>query len=107
MADPTPTGAESMRLDRFLWFARLAKTRSAAQTLAEGGHLRIDGRRIERAHCPVRPGAVVAFPRDGRVIVLRVLALPRRRGPPLEAAASYQLLEPAPAVPVDGAGSPA
>ncbi|MBB3911691.1 ribosome-associated heat shock protein Hsp15 [Sphingomonas desiccabilis] len=107
MADPTPHGAESMRLDRFLWFARLVKTRSAAQALAEGGLLRIDGRRIERAHCPVRPGVVVAFPRHGRVLVLRVLALPRRRGPPAEAAESYQLLEPAPPVPVDGAGQPA
>ncbi|MCC2977521.1 RNA-binding S4 domain-containing protein [Sphingomonas sp. PL-96] len=96
-----------MRLDRFLWFARLVKTRSAAQSLAEGGLLRIDGRRIDRAHCPVRPGVVVAFPRNGRVLVLRVLALPRRRGPAAEAAESYQLLEPAPAVPVDEAGLPA
>lgn len=107
MADPTPHGAESMRLDRFLWFARLAKTRSAAQALAEGGLLRIDGRRIDRAHCPVRPGVVVAFPCNGRVLVLRVLALPRRRGPPAEALATYQLLEPARTVPVDEAGLPA
>jgi len=104
VADPTPHGAGSMRLDRFLWFARLVKTRSDGQALAECGLLRIDGRRIERAHCPVRPGVVVAFPRDGRVLVLRVLALPRRRGPPAEAAASYVLLEPARTVAVDGAG---
>jgi ribosome-associated heat shock protein Hsp15 len=96
-----------MRLDRFLWFARLVKTRSAAQSLAEGGLLRIDGRRIDRAHSPVRPGVVVAFPRNGRVLVLRVLALPRRRGPAAEAAASYQLLEPARSEPVDATVSPA
>lgn len=104
MADPAPANADAMRLDRFLWFARLVKTRSAAQALAEGGLLRLDGRRIDRAHVAVRPGAVLAFARDGDVRVLRVLALPRRRGPPAEAAALYQRLEPGRGAPVDEAG---
>ena len=54
-----------MRLDRFLWFARLARTRSAAQAIAEKGTLRIDGRRIERSAAPVRVGSVLAFPLFG------------------------------------------
>jgi ribosome-associated heat shock protein Hsp15 len=79
-----------MRLDRFLWFVRLAKTRTWAQDLCEGGHLRIDGRRIERAHAPVRPGNIVAFvTHDHQVRVIRVEALPTRRGPPAEARACY------------------
>jgi len=86
-------GGDTIRLDRFLWFARLAKTRSAAQKIAETGTLRIDGRRIERAHAPVRVGAVLAFPHAGNVRVLRVEALPRRRGPAAEAAALYTPLE--------------
>ena len=78
-----------MRLDRFLWWARLTKTRSAAQAIAEGGHLRISGRVIERAHCPVRVGDVLTYPAHGHVRVVRVAALPTRRGPAPEAQACY------------------
>ena len=80
---------QAMRLDRFLWFARLVKTRSLAQSLAEEGHLRIDGRPIDRAHCPVRVGNVLSFPLAGHVRALRVEALPPRRGPAPEARACY------------------
>lgn len=79
----------AMRVDRFLWFARLAKTRTVAQALAESGRLRLDGRRVDRAHAPVRIGSVIAFVRGADVRVLRVVALPGRRGPPAEAAALY------------------
>jgi ribosome-associated heat shock protein Hsp15 len=86
MADAGPT----MRLDRFLWFARLSKTRSYAQALAEGGHLRIDGRRVERSAAPVRVGNVLAFLDHRREVrIVRVEALPGRRGPPAEARACY------------------
>jgi ribosome-associated heat shock protein Hsp15 len=85
---------DTMRLDRFLWFARLVKTRSAAQGLAETGMLRLDGRRIERSSVQVRVGSVIAFPLRGQVRVLRVEALPQRRGPAPEAAGMYQELTP-------------
>ena len=83
----------TMRVDRFLWFARLAKTRSAAQAIAEKGTLRLDGRRIERSAAPVRIGSVLAFPLYGEVRVIRIEALPNRRGPPAEAHACYQDLK--------------
>lgn len=82
--------AETLRIDKFLWFARLAKTRPLAQAMAEDGRLRLSGRRIERAHCPVRIGDVLSFAQGGRVRVLRVLALPARRGPAAEARALYE-----------------
>lgn len=84
MADPA-----SLRLDKFLWFARIVKTRSQAQTLAEDGRLRIDGRVIDRAHAPVRIGDVLSFAVRGQVRVIRVEALPARRGPPAEARLLY------------------
>src|SRR4051812_48554650 len=84
---------ESIRLDRFLWFARLAKTRSAAQAIAEKGTLRLDGRRVERSAAAVRVGAIIVFPAQGKVRALRVEALPKRRGPPAEAAQLYETLE--------------
>lgn len=84
-----------MRLDRFLWWARLAKTRLAAQAVAEGGHLRISGRAVDRAHCPVRVGDVLTWAAHGRVRVVRVEQLPTRRGPAPEAQACYADLTPA------------
>ncbi|HEX8300786.1 RNA-binding S4 domain-containing protein [Sphingomonas sp.] len=90
---------ETMRVDRFLWHVRLAKTRSAAQAIAEKGTLRLDGRRIERSSSPVRVGSVLAFPLYGQVRVIRIEALPRRRGPPVEARTCYQDLTTAPGPP--------
>lgn len=86
--------SETLRLDKFLWFARLAKTRQLAQTLAEQGRLRIGGRVIDRAHAPVRVGDVLSFALYGRVRVIRVIALPRRRGPPAEARLCFEDLSP-------------
>ena len=81
--------AESLRLDKFLWFARIAKTRATAQTLAEKGRIRIDGRVVDRAHAAVRIGNVLSFAQRGQVRVLRIEGLPARRGPPAEARTLY------------------
>ncbi len=81
--------ADSLRLDKFLWFARVVKTRALAQQLAEEGRLRIDGRVVDRAHAPVRVGDVLSFALRGSVRVLKVEALPARRGPPAEARLLY------------------
>ena len=81
--------ADSLRLDKFLWFARIVKTRSAAQALAEEGRIRILGRVVDRAHVPVRVGDVLSFAHRGQVRVLRIENLPTRRGPPAEARAVY------------------
>ena len=78
-----------MRLDRFLWFARFAKTRSAAQALAQTGGVRVDGRRVERGHIPVRIGSTLAFLQGNRVRAIRIERLPPRRGPAPEAQACY------------------
>ena len=89
-----PQPAPSLRLDKFLWYARLARTRSFAQEVAAAGHLRIDRRVVERAHAPVRVGNVLSFPLHDRVRVIRVEALPDRRGSPAEARALYTDLSP-------------
>ena len=84
--------ADSLRLDKFLWFARIVKTRALAQALAERGRLRLNGRVIDRAHAPVRIGDVLSFAQRGEVRVLRVEALPVRRGPAAEARLVYSEL---------------
>jgi ribosome-associated heat shock protein Hsp15 len=83
-----------MRIDKYLFFARLVKTRALAQKLVEEGRFRIDGRVIERAHTEVKTGNVLAFPLHDRVRVLRVEALPNRRGPASEAQTCYTDLSP-------------
>jgi ribosome-associated heat shock protein Hsp15 len=95
--------AEALRLDKFLWFARIVKTRALAQSLAEQGRLRISGRVANRAHTPVRVGDVLSFAMRGKVRVLRVEALPVRRGPPAEARALYTEL---PEGPLTSEGGP-
>jgi len=79
-----------MRLDRFLWFARLSASRSLAQSLAIGGHLRIDGRPITKPATLVRVGHTLTFATHrGDIRVVRIETLPARRGPPIEARLCY------------------
>ncbi|MEM8826067.1 MAG: S4 domain-containing protein [Pseudomonadota bacterium] len=84
-----PTSDCAQRVDKFLWFARLAKTRAEARRLAESRRLRIDGRVISRASACVRPGSVLAFTRADRVRIVRVEGLADRRGPYPEARRLY------------------
>jgi ribosome-associated heat shock protein Hsp15 len=81
-----------VRIDRFLFFIRLARSRTLAQALIETGHARIDGKRVEKPSVDVRIGSIIALPLNGKVRVLRVLNLPGRRGPALEAQACYEEL---------------
>ena len=57
--------------------------------MAEKGRLRLNGRVVDKAHAPVRVGDVLSFARRGAVRVLRIEALPARRGPPAEARSLY------------------
>jgi ribosome-associated heat shock protein Hsp15 len=79
-----------LRIDRFLHCIRLVKSRTLAQALVEAGHVRIDGKRVLKSSEEVRPGQVVALPLRGAVRILRVTALPARRGPPSEARCHYE-----------------
>jgi ribosome-associated heat shock protein Hsp15 len=81
-----------VRIDRFLFFIRLVKSRTLAQHVIEAGHVRIDGKRVEKSSEDVRVGSIVALPLHDRVRILRVLSLPARRGPAPEARACYEEL---------------
>ena len=79
-----------MRLDRFLFFTRMMKSRTLAQALIEEGNVRVDGKRVAKTAEEVRVGSVIAFPLRGQVRVLRFLSLPIRRGPASEARSCYE-----------------
>jgi ribosome-associated heat shock protein Hsp15 len=82
-----------MRLDKLLWFLRLAKTRSAAQALVASGHIRLNGKRVERTSQAVSTGDVLVVPLPRGVSVIELITLPERRGPPAEAQGCYRVLD--------------
>jgi ribosome-associated heat shock protein Hsp15 len=86
--------SECIRLDKWLWFARLARSRAQAAQLCQARRLRLDGRLIAKPAAAVRPGAVLSFAQDDAVRVLRVEAVGARRGPATEARALYTDLSP-------------
>ena len=79
---------DSLRLDRWLWFTRFYKTRTAASAAVHGGHVRVNGERA-RAATSVRIGDEVRLVRQQSAYELTVLAIPARRGPAKDAQACY------------------
>ena len=79
-----------MRIDRFLFFIRLARSRTLAQGIIAEGCVRLDGKRVEKPSEEVRAGSVIAMPLHGTTRVIRILSLPERRGPAGEARSHYQ-----------------
>lgn len=90
-------GEARQRLDKWLWFARVVKTRSLAAKLVVSGHVRLNGLRQETPAKQVAPGDVLTIALDRQVRVLKVLTPGERRGPYEEARMLFEDLTPAPA----------
>ncbi|MGE0055021.1 MAG: RNA-binding S4 domain-containing protein [Hyphomicrobium sp.] len=84
----------SLRIDQWLWFARIAKSRTLAQALIERGKVRINRVRIDKPSQQVKPGDVITISLGPRIRVLQVSALSDRRGPASEAVQLYVELTP-------------
>jgi len=82
-----------VRIDKLLWFLRLAASRSFAQEWIADGHIRLSGRRIDRASTVVKVGDVLVLPMRTSVKTIEVTTLPTRRGPAAEAQACYRVLD--------------
>jgi ribosome-associated heat shock protein Hsp15 len=82
------------RLDKWLWCARLAKTRTGAARLIEAGKIRINGDRALKASRLVQAGDVVTAAFLGRLAVVRVLAAVERRRAASLARTLYEDLTP-------------
>ena len=85
---------DSLRLDKWLWYARFFKTRSAASKMISSGKLRIDGALVNKPHRAVQIGHVYTFSQGPHIRVIKVLALATRRGPAPEAALLYEDMAP-------------
>ena len=84
------SGGGRQRLDKWLWFARFAKTRTLAARLVTDGFVRVNGRRVETAAKPVAVGDVVTVAALHRTAAVRVLSTGERRGPAPEAQTLYE-----------------
>ncbi len=76
-----PAALECQRIDRWLWHARLVRTRGAAAALTGAGYVRVNGRRVDAPGRMVRTGDVITVALEHSVRVLRITGFRERRGP--------------------------
>ena len=102
VADPGDSGAVprdivvegSQRLDKWLWYARFAKTRTLASQLCKAGKVRVNKVSTSKPGAVIKSGDVLTFPQGRRIRVVRVLAPGERRGPAKEAQQLYDDMTP-------------
>jgi ribosome-associated heat shock protein Hsp15 len=82
--------ADGLRLDKWLFFARLFKSRGLAAERIEGGGVRLNGQPCRKPGRTVRPGDQLVVSAHGRVRSFEILALGTRRGPAPEAQELYR-----------------
>lgn len=85
------------RIDKWLFFARVTKSRSLAAKLAQSGRIRVNRNKVDQASQIVKPGDVLTITLDRRVLILKVASGGTRRGPFEEARLLYEDLSPQPA----------
>ena len=84
----------TIRIDKWLWFARFFKSRTLAGKRCAAGRVRINGVPISKSHQTVQPGDVLTFPQAHDIRVVKVLDTGTRRGPAGEAQTLYEDLAP-------------
>jgi ribosome-associated heat shock protein Hsp15 len=84
---------DRQRIDKWLWHARVVRTRSAAAALVASGHVRINGRRAGAVAQIVRVGDVITVALDRAVRVLKVSGFADRRGSAEDARLLYRAIE--------------
>ena len=87
---------DRQRIDKWLWHARVVRTRSAAAALSDSGLVRINGARIDTSSRPVRPGDVVTIALDRNVRILKVIGFAERRRSADDARDSMRISAPPP-----------
>jgi ribosome-associated heat shock protein Hsp15 len=83
---------DRQRLDKWLWFARFARTRGAAQELAQAGRVRLDRRRITSPAHGLKLGDVLTIAAPHATMVVKVIGLGTRRGDAASVSGLYEVL---------------
>lgn len=94
---------DSQRIDKWLWYARFFKTRTAATKFVAAGKVRVNKTRVTKAGQVVQVGDILTFTLHHRLRIVEILGAGTRRGPAPEAQTLYADLSP----PVQSAGTPA
>lgn len=94
--DLAGAASSSQRIDKWLWYARVAKSRTLAADLVQAGRVRVNRLKTDKPSATVKIGDVVTITVRGRVRILRVDAAGTRRGPASEAQSLYEDLTPSP-----------
>ena len=84
---------DALRLDKWLFFARVFKSRAIACERIEAGGVRVNGQSCNKPGKLVRPGDRVVVSAFGQVRALEITALGQRRGPATEAQGLYHDLD--------------
>ena len=82
--------SEARRIDQWLWFARIVKSRSQAQRLIAEGQVRINRVKVDKPGKEIAPGDFITAFVHERIRVLKVVASGNRRGPATEAQSLYE-----------------
>lgn len=85
---------KTLRIDKWLWYARFFKSRTLASKLCSSGKLRLNSQLISKGHATLKEGDVLTFPKENNIKVIKVVSIAYRRGPASEASKLYQDLEP-------------
>ena len=97
---------DRQRVDKWLWHARVVRTRSAAAALVDGGLVRINSERVEQASRLVRPGDVLTIALERSVRILKGMGFAERRGSAMLARVLFEDLTPVmPKAPEPSTGS--
>lgn len=94
MDDKQSQSGSRQRIDKWLFFARVAKSRSLAQERVASGHVSVNGQKIRQVSHQVKPGDKLEIAMPERDLVLVVKLPGERRGPYEEAKLLYEDLTP-------------
>jgi ribosome-associated heat shock protein Hsp15 len=94
MAEPANEGKKGQRADKWLFFARVVKSRSLAARLVSGGNVRLNKVKIDQPSQNIKTGDVLTIALDRRILVYEVVSGGTRRGPAEEAKELYKDISP-------------
>lgn len=93
-AEPeTVEAAQTLRLDKWIWFARFQRSRETCADLVRKGHVRVNGRKVSQPGAFVRPGDILTLALPGKTVVVEITGLAERREGAASAVGLYRSLE--------------
>tara|TARA_R110002126_G_scaffold291803_1_gene459267 strand:- start:77218 stop:77628 length:411 start_codon:yes stop_codon:yes gene_type:complete len=96
LSGPEAMSEQRQRIDKWLFFARVVKSRSLAAKLVQSGRVRVNGDKVSQASRQVVPGEVLTITLERQILILKILEPGERRGPYEEAKLLYEDISPPP-----------